>query len=77
MATEKGIDLRKAMMNSCDTYFYHIGVELGVDKIAKKYAHSLGLGKRLGVSQHGRPGLVPTSEWKKLVHKQKWTAGDT
>ena len=71
------VDLRKAMMNSCDTYFYHIGVELGVDKIAK-YAHSLGLGKRLGVSLNmERPGLVPTSEWKKLVHKQKWTAGDT
>ena len=65
------------MMNSCDTYFYHIGVELGVDKIAK-YANSLGLGQRLGVNVNmERPGLIPTASWKKLIHKHKWTAGDT
>ena len=64
-------------MKSCDVYFYHIGVELGVERIAE-YARGLGLGRKLGVKLNiERPGLVPTSAWKQLVHRFPWTAGDT
>ncbi len=71
------VDMRRAMMKSCDVYFYHLGVELGVDRIAK-YAQAFGLGNRLGVDLNSeRPGLVPTSAWKQLVHRFPWTMGDT
>ncbi len=54
-------------MKSCNVYFYHIGVELGVDRIAR-YAKALGLGRKLGVNiNYERPGLIPTTAWKKLT----------
>lgn len=71
------VDLRKALMKSCDVYFYQIGVELGVDRIAK-YARAFGLGQKLGIKLNTeRPGLIPDSAWKLSVHRAHWTAGDT
>ncbi|SMF32165.1 penicillin-binding protein 2 [Pseudobacteriovorax antillogorgiicola] len=71
------VNLRKALVNSCDVFFYHVGVELGVDQIAR-YAKAFGLGERLGVNLNTeRPGLIPTSAWKQLVHRFPWTKGDT
>ncbi len=71
------VNLRDALMKSCDVYFYHVGVELGVDRIAK-YARALGLGQRLGIALNmERPGLVPTSAWKKLTHHLPWAPGET
>ena len=71
------VNLSKALMKSCDVYFYHVGVELGVDRIAT-YANALGLGQKLGVALNSeRSGLVPTSAWKKLVHRVPWAAGET
>ena len=69
-------DMRNALMKSCDIYFYNIGVELGVDKIAK-YALDLGLGERLGVMLNKEdPGLIPTTAWKKKSSRYGWTLGD-
>jgi penicillin-binding protein 2 len=71
------VNLQLAMMKSCDVYFYQVGVELGVDRIAK-YAKALGLGQALGIKLNmERPGLIPTSAWKMLVHRFPWAAGDT
>jgi penicillin-binding protein 2 len=71
------VHLIKAMLKSCDVYFYQVGVELGVDRSAK-YAKALGLGQLLGFDLNmERPGLVPTSAWKMLVHRFPWAAGDT
>ncbi|MDA9951097.1 penicillin-binding protein 2 [Oligoflexaceae bacterium] len=71
------VNLRKAMMQSCDTYFYEIGVELGADKIAK-YARLFGMGEPLGLDVNSeKSGLIPTTMWKKLTHRIPWTAGDT
>lgn len=71
------VNLRKALVKSCDVYFYSVGVELGVDTIAK-YAKDLGLGKKLGINLNLElPGLVPTSAWKKLTYRYPWTRGDT
>lgn len=71
------VNLRDALMKSCDVFFYHVGVELGVDRIAK-YARALGLGQRLGLNLNmERPGLVPTSAWKKLTHRMPWAPGET
>ncbi len=71
------VNLRQALMQSCDVYFYHIGIDLGVDRIAK-YARALGLGAKLGLHLNmERPGLVPTSAWKLAVHKEAWATGET
>jgi penicillin-binding protein 2 len=71
------VNLRKALVHSCDVFFYHIGVELGVDRIAK-YAKHFGLGTELGIKLNmERPGLIPTSSWKQKVHGHSWTTGDT
>lgn len=71
------VNLREAMMKSCDVFFYHVGVELGVDRIAK-YAKAFGLGEKLGVNlNYERPGLIPTSDWKEAVFKTPWAPGDT
>lgn len=71
------VNLRTALMQSCDVYFYHLGIELGVDRIAK-YARALGLGSKLGLELNmERPGLVPTEAWKLATHKEAWAAGET
>jgi penicillin-binding protein 2 len=71
------VNLRRALMQSCDVYFYHVGIELGVDRLAK-YAKALGLGTKLGLELNmERPGLVPTEGWKTAVHKEPWAAGET
>lgn len=71
------VNLRHALMKSCDVYFYNIGVELGVDRIAK-YAAELGLGQKLGVNLNFEvPGLIPTSAWKKNTLRTPWTTGET
>ena len=71
------VNLRQALMQSCDVYFYHIGIDLGVDRIAK-YARALGLGSKLGLNLNmERPGLVPTSAWKLATHKEPWATGET
>ncbi|MCX6116308.1 MAG: penicillin-binding protein 2, partial [Proteobacteria bacterium] len=71
------VNLRRALMQSCDVFFYHIGIELGVDRIAK-YAKDFGLGSKLGLDLNlERPGIVPTEEWKKSTRKEPWIAGET
>ncbi len=71
------VNLRRALMQSCDVFFYHVGIELGVDRIAK-YAKMFGLGSKLGFDLNlERPGLVPTEAWKKALHKEAWAAGET
>lgn len=71
------VNLRRALMKSCDVYFYNVGVELGVDRIAK-YAAELGLGQKLNVNLNFElPGLIPTSAWKKNTLQMPWTTGET
>lgn len=71
------INLRTALMKSCDVFFYSLGVELGVDRIAK-YAELFGLGQKSGLLLNAeQQGLVPTSAWKKLTFRVPWSAGET
>ena len=70
------VNLRKAMMKSCDVYFYQVGGELGVDRISR-YAREFGVGKKLGFRLNTEvSGLMPTSAWKKLTFRVPWTSGD-
>lgn len=71
------VDMHKAIVQSCDTYFYRLGTVLGVDTIAK-YARLLGFGKPTGIDLPSeKPGLVPTSAWKEQTFHEPWYPGDT
>jgi len=71
------VDLHRAIVESCDVYFYTVGKMLGVDKIAK-YAKLFGLGEVTGIDlHHEKSGLVPTKEWKLAKTKETWLAGET
>lgn len=70
------VNLRKAIVQSCDVYFYEVGRILGIKKIYK-YATLLGLGSSTGFSPDEKSGLVPDEEWKKTIKKTSWFLGDT
>ena len=71
------VDLHRAIVQSCDVYFYTLGKLLGIDKLAY-FAKQLGLGARTGIDLPGEDaGLVPSPEWVERVFKRKWWAGET
>ncbi len=77
------INLRTAIAESVNTYFYIVGggyqkkKGLGVDTLAQWYIQA-GLGKTLGIDLPGEmPGLVPTPEWKEKKKDERWYIGDT
>jgi len=77
---EKGhgtIDLHRALAESCDTYFYQVGLKVGVDAIAH-YASELGLGQKTGITlPHEKSGIVPSTSWKKKRFGVQWYSGET
>ncbi|MGH9450973.1 MAG: penicillin-binding protein 2 [Terriglobia bacterium] len=71
------VDLHRAIVVSCDVYFYTLGKLLGIDKIAH-YAKELGLGSKTGIDLPGEePGMVPTPQWVEKRFHHKWYAGET
>lgn len=71
------VDLHRAIVESCDVYFYQLGQRLGVDRIAQ-YARAFGLGEKTGVSlDNEKAGLIPDAEWKKRRFGQPWFPGET
>lgn len=71
------VALHRALVESCDVYFYNIGLRLGVETIAK-YAKMFGLGKKPGFDLGGdSAGLVPTKKWKLERWGVPWMAGET
>jgi len=70
-------DFLKAIKESCDVYFYQLGLSLGVDRLAK-YARLFGFGNRTGLKLAGEQrGLIPDSEWKLKTFNEPWQAGET
>ncbi len=71
------VDLHKSLVISCDTYYYGLAVDLGIDNIFNFISH-FGFGKKTGIDIEGeRTGLLPSTEWKMKRFKQKWYVGDT
>ncbi|MBA4249943.1 MAG: penicillin-binding protein 2 [Candidatus Puniceispirillum sp.] len=71
------LDVMQAIAQSCDVYFYHLGLKLGQKKIAE-YAKVFGYGELTGIDIPGeRKGFVPDREWKKEKLKTEWFKGDT
>ena len=79
------VDMYKSIVQSCDTYYYMLANDMGIDNISKFMAQ-LGLGQRTGIDigkdESGESkGVLPSQEWKKQRFKkpeqQKWYAGET
>jgi len=71
------VDIQKAITVSCDTFFYGLALDLGIDKLTSFVSH-FGFGKKTGVDLEGEiGGLLPTPEWKYKRWKQKWYPGET
>ncbi|MBW2557606.1 MAG: penicillin-binding protein 2 [Deltaproteobacteria bacterium] len=71
------VNLHRAIVESCDVYFYHLGEMLGVDKLAE-YAGEFGLGYKTGIALPGeKGGLIPTKEWKRKKYGEPWQKGET
>lgn len=71
------VDMFKSIVISCDTYYYGLANELGIDKI-HNYLSQFGFGKKTGVDMEGEvSGLLPSQEWKMKRHNQIWYPGDT
>ncbi len=67
----------QALAQSCDTWFYQVGIKTGPEKIAD-YARRFGLGQKTGVPLRDETaGIVPDNEYMKRVHKRKFYDGDT
>jgi penicillin-binding protein 2 len=71
------VDMRKALVESCDVFFYHLSQKLGIDTLAH-YADMLGFGKSTGIElENEKAGLVPTPSWKKKRFGVSWQRGET
>jgi penicillin-binding protein 2 len=71
------ISFHQALVESCDVYFYTMGDRIGWDRVAS-YARKLGYGNLTGIPlPDEKPGLIPTTEWKKKRTGEAWYGGDT
>ena len=72
------VNLKKAMKESCDTYFYEIARKLGVDRL-KKTATKFGLGEKVlqETFSNEKKGLIPNTQWKKDNLGKGWVIGET
>lgn len=71
------VDLHKAIVQSCDVFFYHAGSRLGIDNIAQ-YAQMAGVGEKTGIDLPGEEkGLMPSTRWKLRTQRQRWYPGET
>ena len=72
------VDLKNAIKQSCDTYFYEIARKLGVDRL-EKTALKFGLGEKVLDNLYAieKKGLIPTTKWKKKTLGTGWVLGET
>ncbi|MDB5762179.1 MAG: mrdA [Herminiimonas sp.] len=75
------VDMYRSIVQSCDTYYYMLANDLGVDAI-HDFMKPFGFGQKTGIDlEHERAGLLPSTEWKRTAYKkpeqQKWYAGET
>ncbi len=71
------LSVHRAIVASCDVFFYQVGIHLGIDRLAN-WAHLLGLGERSGVElDNERGGVIPSSLWKQQRYHQRWYPAET
>jgi penicillin-binding protein 2 len=71
------MDMKSAITQSCDVYFYDLSYKLGIDRMSTFMAQ-FGFGVKTGVDSTGeKPGLLPSREWKRKTHNMPWFPGET
>ena len=75
------VDMYKSLVESCDTYYYMLGNDLGIDSMAR-FIGQFGFGARTGIDMEGEAiGVLPSQEWKlkrfRRPEQQKWYPGET
>ena len=71
------VDLRKAIRESCDVFFYNKSLEIGIDSLSKTLK-SIGLGVKTGVDlPREYNGIIPDKNWKMKRFKKQWYQGET
>ena len=75
------VDMYKSIVFSCNTYYYQLANDMGIDSIAS-FMGQFGFGSRTGIDIEGEArGVLPSPQWKKERFKkpeqQKWYAGET
>src|SRR5512139_1074320 len=71
------VDLHRAIAQSCDTYFYKLAVDMGIDRM-HDYLAKFGFGEKTGIDLEGEsPGLLPSRDWKQRRWKKEWYPGET
>ena len=71
------IQLHRAIVSSCDVFFYSVGEKLGIDKLSH-WAHLLGLGERSGIAlDNEKGGTMPSSAWKQKRFHERWYPAET
>jgi penicillin-binding protein 2 len=71
------VDYDKAIVQSCDVYFYEAAKRLGIDPLAET-CHDFGLGTRFDLPMSAvAEGIVPSTQWKAQVRGEVWRPGDT
>ena len=73
----KGVDLAKAIIESCDVFFYKMGIKTGIN-ILSSTSSAFGLGAKTGIDLPGEAtGIMPSRTWKKESRNASWFNGDT
>ena len=71
------VDLHQAITVSCDTYFYHLAADVGINRLAR-YLRAAGFGRPTGIDLPSeKAGLVPDPQWKKKYVGKPWYPGET
>jgi len=71
------IPIHRAIVESCDVFFYQLGHRVGIDRLAR-YARKLGLGSPTGIDLIGESsGIVPDTKWKRKALREPWYPGET
>ncbi len=70
------VNMRSALVHSCDVYFYRLAEKLGIDTFAK-YMTAFGFGQPTGIGIEERVGVAPSREWKQERFKKPWYKGET
>jgi len=71
------MDLKRALVHSCDVYFYTVGQRMGIETMAS-FAHQFGLGEETGIELPSeRVGIVPSEAWKRKAKNEPWLPGET
>lgn len=70
------IDVTQALEMSCDTFYYQVGLKVGIENISR-YTKLFGVGEKLNPQIEAKSGIVPDKEWKRRVLKSSWFHGDT